>query len=69
MNIIFKTEQGQAIKTWTDWEVSFQGLPMVGDIVKLYWGDDWENGERYIVKRRVYDMKVLDIVVCIVVKE
>ena len=55
MSIVFRTEDGQAIKTWVNMEYSHRGIPMAGDIVVLHWGDYNEDAEKYTVLRRVID--------------
>ena len=55
MSIVFRTEDGQAIKTWVNVEYDRRGVPMAGDIVVLHWGDYNEESERYTVLRRVFD--------------
>ena len=66
MSIVFKTKDGQAIKTWVNVEYADNGLPMIGDIVKLHWGDYHEDEEEYIVLRRVFDGCKVDRIECIV---
>jgi len=60
MSIVFRNREGQAIKTWVNVEYSHHGIPMVGDIVVLHWGDYGEQSERYIVCRRVFDGTKVD---------
>ena len=47
-------------------EYDRRGIPMIGDIVILHWGDDGEKEERYIVCRREFDVRDLDRIVFIV---
>ena len=60
MSIVFRTEDGQAIKTWVNVEYSGHGIPMAGDIVILHWGDYNEDEERYVVLRRVFGGTKID---------
>ena len=55
MSIVFRTEDGQAIKTWVNVEYSGHGIPVAGDIVVLHWGDFNVESEEYVVLRRVFD--------------
>lgn len=55
MSIVFRTEDGQAIKTWVNVEYSHHGIPVAGDLVVLHWGDYNEEAETYMVIRRVFD--------------
>lgn len=68
MHIVFKNTEGQAIKTWVNVEYSGHGLPMIGDIVLLHWGDYNEIEERYIIKQRIFDGCNTDRIECIVEK-
>ena len=68
MHIVFKNTEGQAIKTWLNMEHVRHGLPMIGDVVKLHWGDYNEEEESYVVKRRIFDGCELDRIECVVEK-
>lgn len=51
MRIVFRTDDGQAIKTWAD----AYFIPMIGDFVYLHWGDE-DKKCKYIVKRREFNL-------------
>ena len=60
--------EGQAIKTWVNVEYDRRGIPAIGDVVVLHWGDDGEDdGERYVVCQ--YDGRDLETLVLHVTPE
>ena len=69
MRIVFRNE-GQAIKTWVNVEYDRRGIPAIGDVVVLHWGDDGDDdGERYVVCQREYDGRDLETLVLHVTPE